>query len=440
MANLTKRSIDAFRYRGGWDVRWDAAVPGFGVRVYPSGKKAFVLSYRARGRKRFMVLGRYGADLTLDQARTRARKERVKVGENRDPLEEKRAAGRGRTFGDLVDDFMEKHVQANRLKTEKATRRRLDRNIPAAWKRRTADAIETWEIEDLHKKIGASRPYEANRFLSILRTMYRHAPLWKYLPKDAPNPTKGIEKFKEKKRKRWVTKEEVPPLVRAIDEEPNVYVRGALWLYLLTGLRKSELLTAKRADIDWNRAQLRLPDTKSGEEQVAALNEPAMMILRALPRLSRNPYILPGAKEGAHLVNIDKPWRRVRARATVRQWAECAEPEVVEVIGRLRDDFGRQPTYGECVEAARSRRVDLPSEVVDVRLHDLRRTVGSWLSQSAVDLNTIKEALRHASISTTLIYARLGADPAREALEVHGRQVMEIAGRPRLVEGGSGNE
>ena len=192
MANLTKRSIDSFRYRGGWDVRWDGTVPGFGVRVYPSGKKAFVLSYRARGRKRLMVLGRYGADLTLDQARTRARKERVKVGEGVDPLEEKRAAGRGRTFGDLMDDFMEKYVQVNRFKTEKAIRRRLDRNIPAAWKRRNADAIETWEIEALHKKIGANHLYEANRLLEIVRAMYGHAPRWKYLPKDAPNPTKGI--------------------------------------------------------------------------------------------------------------------------------------------------------------------------------------------------------------------------------------------------------
>ncbi len=448
MANLTKRDIDGFGYRGGWDVRWDrdgtaksgTPVPGFGVRIYPSGEKAFVLSYRARGRKRLMVLGRYGADLTLKEARTKAGRQRVRVGENIDPLEEKRAAGRGKAFGDLIADFMEKHVQANRLKTEKAIRRRLDRNIPAAWKRRNADAIETWEIEDLHRKIGADHPYEANRLLEILRAMYGRAPLWKYLPKDAPNPTKGIKKFKEKKRKRWVTREEVPPLVWAIDEEPNVYVRGALWLYLLTGLRKSELLTAKRADIDWSRAQLRLLDTKSSEEQVAALNEPAMMILRALPKLAKNPYILPGAKEGAHLVNIDKPWRRVRERATTRQWTECAEPEVMELIGQLRDELGRQPTYGECVEAARSRRVDLASGLVDVRLHDLRRTVGSWLSQSAVDLNTIKEALRHASISTTLTYAQLGADPAREALEDHGRQVMEIAGRPRLVEGGSGNE
>ena len=85
MAKLTKRSIDAFRYGGGWDVRWDYEIPGFGVRVYPSGKKSFVLSYRnARGKKRRLVLGRYGADLTLDQARTRAVRESGRITEGVD--------------------------------------------------------------------------------------------------------------------------------------------------------------------------------------------------------------------------------------------------------------------------------------------------------------------------------------------------------------------
>ena len=69
-----------------------------------------------------------------------------------------------------------------------------------------------------------------------------------------------------------------------------------------------------------------------------------------------------------------------------------------------------------------------------MRLHDLRRSVGSWLSDSGIDLNTIKDALRHADIGTTLIYARLSADPAREAMEAHGKRIMEIAGRQRLVE------
>ena len=79
--------------------------------------------------------------------------------------------------------------------------------------------------------------------------------------------------------------EELPPLATAIDGEPNIYVRAALWLYLLTGLRKGELLQAKRADIDWTRGKLRLVDTKAGEEQLATLNAPALAILQSIPEI-----------------------------------------------------------------------------------------------------------------------------------------------------------
>lgn len=391
MPNLTKRDIDGFKYRGGWDVRWDregsgsrgTPVPGFGVRIYPSDEKAFVLSYRAKGRKRLIVLGRYGADLTLDQARERARRERVSVGEGIDPLEIKRARGRGKTFGDLQKDFMSRHVEAQKLKTADAIQKRLDRNIPPAWKGRIAASIEAWEIEELHQKIGKTRPYEANRLLANLKTMFKHAPRWKYLEPSSPNPTDGIKKFREHKRKRWVRPEELPQLAKAIDEENNIYARAAVWIFLLTGLRRSELLEAKRKDVDWQRGLLKLPDTKSDEEQYAPLNASALAIMQAIPAVAKNPYLLPGSKKGHHLVNIDKPWRRIRKAAGIE----------------------------------------------DVRLHDLRRTVGSWMTQADVDLNQIKNALRHANISTTLTYARLGADPAREAMEEHGRQVMAAAGR-----------
>ena len=201
----------------------------------------------------------------------------------------------------------------------------------------------------------------------------------------------GIERYKEHKRKRWLKPEELPELAEAIDKEPNIYVRAALWLYMLTGARKSEILEAKWDDVNWARGQLRLPETKAGEEQDLSLSKPAVAILQALPRQERNPYILPGAKKGHHLVNIDKPWRRIRTAAGVE----------------------------------------------DVRLHDLRRTVGSWLSQGGVDLNRIKDALRHSNISTTLIYARLGEDAAKPAMEEHGRRILEAAGkhRPREVVG-----
>ena len=393
MAKLTKRAIDSFRYRGGWDVRWDDDIPGFGVRIYPSGKKAFVLSYRADGRKRLMVLGRYGADLTLDQARTRARRHLVQVRDGLDPLEERSKKAAGQTFKVLIEAYIERHAKVHK-KTWKDDLQRLNRHVPAGWLHRKASSITREEIAELHDRIGRETPYEANRFLEVLRMAFNLARFWRFVDETAPNPAQGITRYRERKRARWVKPQEIPALARAIDAQPNLYVRAALWLYLLTGVRKTELLCAKWDDVDFDQQVLTLPETKSGETQFAALSAPAVAILRSIPRLPDNPHLLPGLKPGAHLTNIDRYWRVIRKEAGIE----------------------------------------------DVRLHDLRRTVGSWLSQAGVELNTIKNALRHANISTTLTYARLGADPAREAMEAHGRRVMEIVGRPRLVEGGGAKE
>lgn len=223
----------------------------------------------------------------------------------------------------------------------------------------------------------------------MLRKAFNLAPKWNIIDPTLPNPARGIERSPETNRKRWVRPEEVREIATAIDAEVNVYVRAAIWLYLLTGLRRSELLEAKWSDVDWGQRMLRLPQSKGPalrgvqEEELASLSGPALVLLQSVPREEKNPYILPGARKGRHLVNIAKPWGRIRKAAGVE----------------------------------------------DVRLHDLRRTVGSWMSQSKVDLNTIKSALRHASIATTLTYARLGADPAREAIEDYGQRVLAIAGK-----------
>lgn len=279
---LTNKAIKAFTYRGGWDVRWDDAIPGFGVRIYPSGKKAFVASYRTKVRKRLMVLGRYGADLTLDQARDAARTARTEVRSGEDPVETRRKAARGETFGDLSRAYVEDYAEP-RKKSWKADRQRLERNIPAGWKVRDARAIKQWEVAKLHREIGARAPYEANRLLEIIRRMYNIAPTLIAIDGGIENPTRGVEKFRERSRKRWVKPEELPPLAQAIDSEPNIFVRAAIWLYLLTGARRSELLSARWEDIDWQRGKLRLPDTKSGDEQLVTLNGPALAILQAIP-------------------------------------------------------------------------------------------------------------------------------------------------------------
>ena len=395
VAKLTHRAIASFAYNGDGssrDVRWDASTPNFGLRIYPTGRKSFVVSYRFQGRKRMAVLGDFG-ELTLTQARTRARKVFVQVGDGKDPLEEKRRAAQGKTFGDLIETYIERHAKVHK-RTWEADQRRLRLHIPAAWKGRKASSITRDEIAEVHNRFGLRAPYEANRLLEVLRKMLKLAKIWGFIDEAAPNPAEGIQRFKEKKRKRWVHHDELPRLAEAIDTEPNVYVRAAIWLFLLTGVRRAELLEARWEHVDWDRGTLTLPETKSGEEQQVTLSAASLAILQSIPQLNGNPYILPGAKPGRHLVNIDKPWRRIRSAA----------------------------------------------EIEDVRLHDLRRTFGSWLSQAGVDLNLIKGALRHANISTTLIYARLGEDTARQAVEEHGQRILEAAGRrgPRGVAGDSG--
>lgn len=438
---LTNKAIKSFKYKGGWDVRWDETVPGLGLRIYPSGKKSFVLTYRASGRKRLMVLGRFGADLTIDQARDKARKLRVQVREGADPAEERLKAAGSKTFGELIDEYVKVH--ASRKATGAADERRLRLHIPASWRSRRASAIRRQEIADLHHRFGQRAPYEANRLLEVLRKMFKLAAVWGFVDEAAPNPAVGIEKFPEKKRQRWVTPEELRRLAQAIDGETNVYVRAAIWLFLLTGMRRSELLAVKWRDIDFTRAVLRLPKTKSGDEQSVSLSGAALAILQSVPRQEGNPYLLPGAKERKHLVNIGKPWNRMRQAATVHSWAEDDDPLVSNLVAGLQRGLSRLPTYAECLSAAEH---DLPSDfelptgLTDVRLHDLRRTVGSWLSQSGVDLNRIKDALRHQNISTTLTYARLGEDASREVMEEHGRAILKAAGkdRPIVVTGGGG--
>ena len=256
------------------------------------------------------------------------------------------------------------------------------------WGNRMAKSITRADAASLHSTIGKNTPYEANRTLSLISKIFELARRWGFVPENQRNPARDIDQYKEEKRDRWVNPEELPRLAQAIDAEPNVYVRMALWLYLLTGVRKSELLAAQWDDIDWQRQELRLGETKAGRVHYVPLSAPALAILRELPRLEGNPYILPGHIRGRPLVNINRPWTRIRKAAGVE----------------------------------------------DVRLHDLRRTVGSWLAQSGNSLHLIGRVLNHSNPNTTAIYARFGQDHVRQALEEHAARLMGVAGKQPAAE------
>jgi hypothetical protein len=190
--------------------------------------------------------------------------------------------------------------------------------------------------------------------------------------------------------------------------------------------------------VDTDRAELRLADTKAGRTHYIPLSGPALALLREIPRPPGNPYILPGAKPGEHLVNVSKPWGRVRTAATLARWRE--EPEVAALIDRLTEaraaskskhaakDWTPTPSLAEIRQAAAAEALDLPPAIDDVRLHDLRRTVGSWLAQAGNSLHLIGRVLNHSNASTTQIYARFGEDSVRTALEQHGTRILGAAG------------
>ncbi len=384
--NLTKKGIDAMRCdpTKRQDIRWDSDLPGFGVRLYPSGAKVFVLSYRHEGRKHIMALARYGV-LTLEQARVLAGGKLSGLNlKGDDPFKEKNTLHK--TIKELCEDYMTIH--ASYKKSARDDLRRINQTILPAWSNHRVSSITQADVSSLFFAVSKRGLYEGNRTLALLHKMFNLAGIWGYVDKTSPNPAHGIQKHKEKKRDRYVTPEELPRLALAIDTEPHYYARMALWLYLLTGVRKSELLTAKWSDIDSARKELRLSDTKAGRVHYVPLSAEAMAILDSLPRVENNPYILPGAKTGQHLVNISKPWIRVRKAAGVD----------------------------------------------DVRLHDLRRTVGSWLAQAGNSLHLIGRVLNHSNASTTAVYARFGQDHVREAMEAHGKQLMATAGKRPLAE------
>ena len=228
-----------------------------------------------------------------------------------------------------IDDYAKK-----RKKTWQADQRRIDLYLLPKWGDRKAGDIKRGDINELHKEIGARAPYEANRVKEVLSRMFELANLWGMVDENARNPTKGIPDFKEEKRDRVILKEEMPALISAIEEENNVYVRNAIWFLLYTGVNKNQALKLKWSDI--NEESIRIGETKDGRPYYIVLTNETKKLIKETPKIEGNLHVFPGSLKGGHLVNIDKNWQRIREKAGLS----------------------------------------------DVRIHDLRRTMGGWIARS----------------------------------------------------------
>ena len=390
MAKLTKTKVEGAKlpkrkegepetkYRKRWKWIGDGEVGGFGVKVYGSGRKVYALRYRTEsGRTRMLTLGAHG-EYTVQEARDEARLAKVDVRGGTDPQaeREKQAAALG-TVKELMARWLKDYAKAHRKRWEDDEYRINARILPGlgrlALEDVTAEAVARW-----HRKAGKEAPVEANRALETVRAAWRWAEGEGLLPEGAPDSTlfRGgrharIKRFREKSRDRWLRKEEVARLMEATNAHEDPYVRAAIPLYLLTGLRKRELLDSRWEDVDLDRAEIRLRDTKSGGAQVRLLPAPAVEILRELPRMKGSPYVFPSpADPRKPRGDMKKPWDRIRKAA----------------------------------------------DLEDITLHDLRRTAGSHMAQAGIPLQVIQEVLGQSHPGVTKVYARLASENERDAL------------------------
>lgn len=369
MARLTKRLVEGLEIKGSDYLLWDDELSGFGIRVFPSGRKTYLVQYRAQGRTRRRAIGQQGA-LTAEEARKEARRLLGEVAKGGNPSEDRKRHLDAPTMAFLCDKFLTDYA-AHHCKTSTATGYEIviRRYISPKLGPRKIDDVSRSDIVAFHHDLR-HRPYMANRAVSILSKMFNLAEDWG-MRSDSTNPARRIQKFKEEEKKRYLSDDEQTKLGCVLAEalesgEETPYAVAAIFLLLLTGCRLGEILTLRWEYIGPH--HLELPDSKTGQRRIPLPAE-ARDILMSLPKVEGNPFVIVGEVEGQHLINLQKTWLRVRDRAGIP----------------------------------------------DVRMHDLRHTYASVAVMNGIDPFMLKEILGHKSLQTTLRYSHLADHAVQKA-------------------------
>jgi integrase len=428
---FTKRVVDELPQPERTTIWWeggDGALKGFGCRVEPSGRKAFVYQYDdAAGRSKRVTLGVFGA-ITVDQARSQAKQHAAAVAAARqdpsklDPAQAResakaqaRAARQAPTVAELGGSYFA--TERSRLKPrtvagyESSWRRHV---LPAIGNLRVVEVTRA-QVEGLHRSLGAT-PYEANRTLALVRVVFNYAE-GRGLRPQLTNPARGIKQFREQSRERYLTPAEIQRLAVALDRaekeglppaptrqrlrktdsakhrpksaglpvRANAVALAAIRFLMLSGWRVGEALNLRWEEVDPTRQCATLPDTKTGRS-IRPLGAPALELLGTITPLEGSPFVFPGKKVGAPLVEIDRVWGAVRHAAGL----------------------------------------------ADVRLHDLRHTFASAVASAGGSLLMLRPLLGHKDTKTTAKYAHLWDDPVKATADDVGRKIAGWMNNPAV--------
>ena len=364
-------------------VFWDRELKGFGVRVYPTGGKLYLAQARGPqgpgGAKeaRRITVGRHPV-LGAEEARQRAAHiiARIKAGLDPVPLPLPARHAGGPTMADLAGRYLDEHVARRcKPKTQRTARSVVNRHIVPALGRLPVAAVERSHVMALHESL-CETPAMANMVVETLTYMFKLAKGWDMVDEDHADPCRAIPMNPKRRRERFLTDAEFIRLGQVLDEvsgngsQVSAGAVTTIRLLMLTGCRKTEIMSLPWRHVDLDRAEMRIVNGKTGDRTVH-LSPSAVAVLAALPREPDNPWVVPGAKPGAHMADIDGAWQTIRAKAGLD----------------------------------------------DVRIHDIRHSFASRALALGEGLPIIGRLLGHRRVETTARYAHLARDSVRESAE-----------------------
>lgn len=351
---------------------YDTKTRGLFILVNPGGTKTFMVRRKVKGRSELYTLGRF-PELSVEQARAKASGFHSALTEGKSPIQARRAERAELTLGELFNEYLERHLKKSR-KGWKEQELNFERNF-GPWKNHKLSAISKSDIERLHNSIGSKRGhYAANRAIDLLRAMINKGINWQMY--SGPNQAAGISEFTERPRDRVLQAEEVARFIAAVESEQDENLKDFVRLCLFTGQRKTNVLSMRWDNIDLKGKVWNIPGEKMKNNQSHTLalssEEVKLLKIRAASPDKDEDWVFPGIGKTGHYVEPKRAWKSLLERAKIE----------------------------------------------NLHIHDLRRSLASFMANSGADVSMIKSALNHKDIQTTLnVYIRTARNAELEARE-----------------------
>ncbi|HGM4823144.1 TPA: tyrosine-type recombinase/integrase [Pseudomonas aeruginosa] len=411
---------------------YDTEVPKLAMRITSSGSRAFYVVKRAGASIAWVKLGTF-PEMTIEQARGEAQKILGEFATGANPAAARRAIRQEPTFTEMLADMLaHKKKRDGSPITERTKKDYLDtsRLHMGAIANSKLSHITRSEVKAIHTKASKKSARQADKAVAIISSVFNYAADNEHF--SGTNPASRIQKNAVVSRDRFAQDAELPYLLEAIGESS---LSDFFLLSLLTGARRSNVQAMAWRDLDLDSRIWRIGMTKNGTPQNVTLPREAVAALHARKRISStSQFVFPGDGKTGHLVEPKKAWAAILRRASLRRLFDHLE-SLGKLTAEERKQADNQVTAAPAAAEKRYRAIAAALEVdpalydmTDLRIHDLRRTLGSWQAKTGASMAIIGKSLNHKSLQSTAIYARLDLDPVRQSVETATQAMLEARG------------